>query len=266
MLRASFDRVASLYDEARPGYPEALFEDVVTLSRIPAGGRMLEIGCGTGKATEPFARRGYRVFCVELSENLARFARSRLAVYPRTEIRTGAFEDWPAEENAFNLAVSAEAFHWLDQADAYRKIARTLRSGGALALFWNRHVQSDKSENFFEAAQEVYRREAPELVKEYPLKLPDPDEVSGRTGEGKIEETGLFEEMKVRKYRWDAEYDALGYTRLLSTYSDHVNLGAAARERLLEGIAELIDSEFGGRVVKGYVSILYVARVRAGSP
>jgi SAM-dependent methyltransferase len=263
-LRATFDRVAPLYDEARPTYPEELFDDVVSLSGIPPGGRILEIGCGTGQATVPFARRGYRILCVELGENLAAVARRRLAAYPQVEVRTGAFEDWPEERSAFDLAVSAEAFHWLDQTKAYRKIARALRPGGAIALFWNRHVQSDKSEGFFEAAQEIYERKTPEIVKPEDYKgLPHPDEVSGRTDE--IDETGLFGAVTVRKYRWDAEYDTASYIRLLSTYSGHINLDGDARERLFGGIAELIDAEFGGRIIKGYLTVLHVARARAGS-
>ena len=43
-LRTTFDEAASLYEEVRPGYPEDLFDDVVSLSGIPAGGRILEIG------------------------------------------------------------------------------------------------------------------------------------------------------------------------------------------------------------------------------
>ena len=31
------------------------------LSEIPPDGRILEIGCGTGKATLPFAQRGYAI-------------------------------------------------------------------------------------------------------------------------------------------------------------------------------------------------------------
>src|ERR671938_966571 len=100
-LRATFDEVALLYDRARPGYPEALFDDVVALSGIPPGGRILEIGCGTGQATVPLARRGYRILCVELGENLAAAARRKLATFPQVEVRTAAFEDWPAEHNAF---------------------------------------------------------------------------------------------------------------------------------------------------------------------
>src|SRR3712207_1186011 len=128
-LRATFDQVAPLYDEARPTYPDELFDDVVSLSGVPPAGRILEIGCGTGQATLPLARRGFRILCIELGENLAAVARRKVATYPHVEVLTGAFEDWPAEENAFHLVVSAEAFHWLDRTSAYRKIARALRPG-----------------------------------------------------------------------------------------------------------------------------------------
>ncbi|MBA3794479.1 MAG: methyltransferase domain-containing protein, partial [Rubrobacter sp.] len=76
-LRSTFDGAAPLYDEVRPGYPEALFDDVASLSVIPSRGRILEIGCGTGQATVPLARRGYEILCVELGENLAAVARRR---------------------------------------------------------------------------------------------------------------------------------------------------------------------------------------------
>src|SRR5215203_6505224 len=92
-LRAIFDEAALLYDEVRPGYPEVLFDDVVSLSGIPSGGRILEIGCGTGQATLPFARRGYRILCIELGENMAAVARRNLASYPRAEVVTADFED-----------------------------------------------------------------------------------------------------------------------------------------------------------------------------
>ncbi len=57
-LRTTFDRVALLYERARPGYPEKLFDDVVSLSGIPPNGWILEIGCGTGQATVPVSIDG----------------------------------------------------------------------------------------------------------------------------------------------------------------------------------------------------------------
>ena len=77
-LRSTFDGVATLYDQARPGYPERLFDDLVSLSGTGPGAKVLEIGCGTAQATVPLARRGYHVLCVELGDNLATIARGKL--------------------------------------------------------------------------------------------------------------------------------------------------------------------------------------------
>jgi len=260
-LRTTFDGAALLlYDEVRPGYPEALFDDVVSLSGVPPGGRVLEVGCGTGQATLPFARRGYRILCVELGENLAAVARRNLASYPRAEVLTADFEDVPLPEEAFDLAISATAFHWLDPAVAYPKVARALRPGGTLALFWNEHVHSDDaSGGFFEAAQKVYERETPQIVKPDDHKgLLLPHELADRTAQ--IEASGLFDGVIRRDYAWDGPYDAEGYLRVLSTYSGHVALDPTSRERLFGGIRDLIEREYGGRIVKGYATTLYLAR------
>ncbi|MDP9410496.1 MAG: class I SAM-dependent methyltransferase [Actinomycetota bacterium] len=258
-LRRVFDEAALLYDEVRPGYPAALYDDVVSLSGIPPGGRILEIGCGTAQATVPLASRGYRILCVELGENLAAAARRNLSAYPRAEVLVGNFEEWSSQEEAFDLAISATAFHWLDPSVAYPKVARSLRPGGAIALFWNEHVHSDASGGFFEDVQRIYEREAPEIVKPEDRKgLPRPEEVPDRTGE--IEGSGVFEGVITRGYRWDEAYDAEGYLRVLSTYSGHRSLDEATRRRLFRGIAGLIDSEYGGRIVKGYLTTLYLAR------
>src|SRR5215210_5603855 len=107
-----------------------LFDDIASLSGIQPGGRILEIGCGTGQATVPFARRGYRILCVELGENMAAVARRNLEGNPQAEVRTGAFEDWPLQDEAFDVAISATAFHWLNPATAYPKVAGALRDGG----------------------------------------------------------------------------------------------------------------------------------------
>jgi SAM-dependent methyltransferase len=258
--RATFDQAAHLYDEARPGYPEALFDDLASLSGIPPGGRILEIGCGTGQATLPLARRGYRLLAIELGESLAVVARQKLADYPRVEVRTGAFEAWPVEEAAFDLAVSATAFHWIDPAVAYPKTAQALRPGGALALWWNLHVHTDQDPGFFAAVPEVYQREAPQIVRgdgrpprAAEATMPVKDE---------IEQTGLFGAVTVRRYRWDLTYDATRYLQVLDTYSDHRSLDTASREHLFHGIARLIDAEYGGQITKGYLTMLFLARRR----
>jgi len=71
-LRQTFETVAARYHEARPGYPEALYDTLTGLTRItPDADEILEIGCGTGKATIPLARRGFAITGVELGAALA---------------------------------------------------------------------------------------------------------------------------------------------------------------------------------------------------
>ena len=196
LLRTTFERAAWLYDEARPGYPEELFDDAVELSGIPPGGRILEIGCGTGKATMPFARRGYRVQCIELGEQLAAVAREKLGDYPDVTVETGDFEDWPVEEAAFDLAFAATAFHWIDPAVGYPKLARVVKPGGAIAIFRHEHVQSEMSDGFFESVQGFYREVGLDKNDEVGLLWPDefPDHAS------EIDRSGRFGPVQVRRY------------------------------------------------------------------
>lgn len=257
-LRQTFDHAAQLYDEARPGYPEALFDDIVSFSALPAHGRILEIGCGTGIATVPMARRGYHILAIELGANLAAVARHNLAPYPQAQVHTGNFEDWPGYPASFDLALSATAFHWIDPAISYQKTAQMLKPSGSIALFWHIHVQSAASQGFFEEVQQIYLREVPEQTEKYgPLLWPDevPEPVKAE-----IEQTGLFGPVTVLRYCWDVTYDAPSYLRLLNTYSNHIALDDQRRNRLFRDIAALIDTRFNGRITKGYLALLYLAR------
>ena len=256
--RVTFDQVALEYDQVRPGYPEALFDDVVTRSHIPPDGRILEVGCGTGQATIPFARRGYYIDGIELGENLAMVARHNLVSYPKAKVSVGAFEAWPHEDQTYSLLVSATAFHWIDPAVRYQRAAQVLKPDGYIALFWNKHVQTTTSANFFEAVQEVYLREVPAIARNHPG-LPHPKDI-GTPVTDEIDRSGLFREVTVLRYQWNMVYDATKYVSLLNTYSDHRSLESAARERLFKSIEELILTQYGNRVTKEYLAILYLAR------
>lgn len=256
-LRQTFDQDAQLYDEARPGYPATLFDDIVSFSSLPSHGRILEIGCGTGIATVPMARRDYHILAIELGANLAAIARHNLAPYPQAQVHIGTFEDWPGEPANFDLALSATAFHWIDPAISYQKTAQMLKPSGSIALFWHEHVQSEASQGFFEEVQQIYLREVPEQTEKYgPLLWPH--EVAEPV-KADIEQAGLFGPVTVLRYHWDVTYDATSYLRLLNTYSNHRILDDQRRHRLFHDIAALINTRFNGRITKGYLAILYMA-------
>lgn len=185
LRRRSFNRIAELYDEARPTYPEQLIEDALRLSAIPPAGRILEIGPGTGQATLPFARRGYSMLCLELGERLAKILTRKTRSYAKVEVRNTAFENWPVEPGAFDMVLSATAFHWIPARIGFSRAADALKPGGSLALIWNFRETPD-NELYRELAG-IYDRCAPKLDN------PAPPEQRIRRQEKKIVSSGWFE-------------------------------------------------------------------------
>lgn len=254
---STFDSVADLYDAVRPAYPEQLFDELLSLAATPEGGRVLEVGAGTGQATEQLADRGLFVVALEPGPRLAERARSRLAGRSNVSVSTTRFEDWPTEPKAFDLVVSATAFHWIDPKIGYHKAFDCLKPSGWIGLFWHRHIAGQASPKFYRDVQDVYRRWAPHLAESYDL----PPLVEATGGE-EIDESGLFGEIMLRRYTWQEIYDARRYTDLLRTYSDHMALPEDDREGLLEDIESLINKSFGGRLLLDPATVLYAAPIK----
>jgi ubiquinone/menaquinone biosynthesis C-methylase UbiE len=226
-----FGEVAELYEQARPGYPDELVDDVVRMAGLARDSRILEIGCGTGKATRLFAARGYRMTCLDPSGRMLAVAKRVCATYPGIEFQEITFEAWPPEEQAFDLVISAQSFHWVRPEVACVKAAQALRRGGALAVFWNvpRHDNSDLSR----AIDQIYRELVPDLNSPAPGWRPG----TGNTP-GMIDSSGLFGPVETRVYRWRAEYGAERWIKLLSTHSDHIALAPDRRAALFSAIRE----------------------------
>ena len=249
-LRTSFDRNADLYDAARPSYPEALVDEVVARSGISAGGRILEIGAGTGKATLPFARRGYAILALEPGANMAAVLRKNVAAFPAVSVGETTFEAWRGEGRSFDLVISAQAFHWVDPAVRMVKAGAALRPKGALALIRN---ETTGLEPVLRAEMEAaYARWFPAVDW-----MPARDSSGSKRGElsGEIDRSGLFGPVHRASFPWTASYTTRQYLDLLDTHSDHALLAPRFRVPLYEAVAAAIDRR-GGRVEVPYVAVL----------
>ena len=237
---------AERYHRARPSYPAALIDDLVQLG----GRRVLDVGCGTGKAGALFVARGCEVLGVEPDERMAAIARrSGLPV----EIDT--FERWDPAGRTFELVVSGQAWHWVDPRIGPAKAAGVLVPGGSLAVFRNRPGH----EPFIRTRlDEVYRRVVPDLARD--------STVFGREGVsrtdemiGAIDRSRRFEPATIRVYPWDATYTTEQYLDGLQTHSDHLLLASATLGRLLEGIRDVLDAN-GGCITIDFETTLICAR------
>jgi SAM-dependent methyltransferase len=97
---------------------------------LPAGARILDAGCGSGRNMVDLARHG-AVTGVELSETSVRLARERNA----GEVVEGSVMDMPFDEGTFDLTVSLDVIeHLEDDVGALRELRRVTKPGGALLV------------------------------------------------------------------------------------------------------------------------------------
>ncbi|MEP7190379.1 MAG: class I SAM-dependent methyltransferase [Roseiflexaceae bacterium] len=252
-LHATFDTVASLYDEVRPGYPDVIVDAVIERSGLPAKGRILEIGCGTGQITRPFARRGYAILALELGPSLAALAAEHLRPYPQVRVVPVAFETWPAEREAFDLVLAAQAFHWIDPAFGLARAAAVLKPQGALALVW--HLDRSEHTDFYQATQPLYERFLPSDAQRAHV---DPLEQRAMRYHAALRQSEAFARLTAMRHSWQRQYTGSQFLKLLQTFSNHQTLPEPAKTQFFQGMAAEL-ARFGNVVTCHYETLLLVA-------
>ena len=155
--RHVFDGIAALYDAARPGYPEALFEDLVADFGLSPRSHVLEIGCGTGQATRDLALRAGSIRCVEPGGELAALAQRNLTAFPASPSRCRPSRMPPSNRRA-TAQCSPPPFHWVDAAIGYAKAAMALRPGGRMLLVTNAHAHGGTQHLIDQQVRAVHRQ------------------------------------------------------------------------------------------------------------
>jgi SAM-dependent methyltransferase len=255
-LKTTFNQAAALYDRARPHYPERLFDDLIALAGLQPGASLLEIGCGTGRATLPLAQRGFRITCVELGQNLAAVARRNLAPFTQVRVVVAPFETWDADGETFDLVLAATCWDWIDPNVRCRKASDVLKPGGRLAIIGCGHAFPEDADRFFFEIQDVYHA----IGVDYPDEQwppPLPEDVPDMRDE--IEASGFFGEFQSRRYVWEGMYTADEYIDLLNTFSGHIAMEPDKREYLYRNVRERINARPDPRVRRHWLAILNVA-------
>jgi len=254
--RLAFGRVAELYDRARPSYPAAVIDALLRYGGLGAGSRVVEIGAGTGKATELLAARGLEVTAIEPSAGMAAVARVKLARWARVRIVESSFEDWIAPKRC-DAVVSVQAWHWVDPALRYALAHRALSPGGTLAAVWSLPDWERCPERT--ALSRAYRSAPVRLLPDFPMH-PDsePTRLAG-DWTAELAAAGGFGPGEVRRFPWSVVYSARAYTDLLQTHQDHILLGNSQRAALMSEIERAIESD-GGRLELPLTTYLCLAR------
>ena len=154
-----FSNRATNYAKYRPGYPPALIE-ILEHAGLPKGGRVADIGSGTGKLTEIFLASGHRVFAVEPNREMRQMAEVTLGHHPNFISVDAQAEATGLPGSSVDWIVIGQAFHWFNSDAARREFIRILCPKGGLAVIWNeRQNDADTFASTYQRIVDQYKQD-----------------------------------------------------------------------------------------------------------
>jgi len=128
---------ARVYDILWGRYMRKTLPVLQEATDIRTGERVLDLACGTGELERRVADAGAaaEIVGIDLAEGMIERARQKTGSDPRVRYETADAHDLPFSESAFDVAVSANTFHYFSRPDAVlREARRVLRPGGRIVL------------------------------------------------------------------------------------------------------------------------------------
>jgi SAM-dependent methyltransferase len=250
--RLSFDPAAEIYNEIRPSYPAAVFDDLFDL--LPPHPNILEVGPGTGQATRDLLRRGALVHAIEIGPAMAAKLRANL---PSDELRVtvGDFERVAVPDRSMDAVFSATAYHWLTPAAQLDRPATILKPGGVIAIVDLNQVDSPDDDGFFDAVQPIYERYGQGHTGP---PAPKRESVNPAICQS-LSQDRRFVDVEVHSYDWNQTYTASAYRKLMLSYSGTQMMNPGDRQGLLDDIEAFINERFGGQITRPLVVTLTTA-------
>jgi SAM-dependent methyltransferase len=243
------------YEAGRPEYPERIYEVLVERCGVKPGTAVVEIGAGTGRVTRRLVALGARVVAVEPDSVLAA-GLAQATADGTVQVVGTSFEQARLAEGAFDVAVAATSFHWVDQDLGMPKLGRVLRPGGWAALWWTVFGDPDRADPFRDATKDLLAEtrgppggpDRPQFELDVAERTSDLGSRAGLVGAG------------AELIRWTARLDPPQVRRLYGSMIAILRRPEAERRRLLDGLVAIATDEFGGVVERPFVTAIYTAR------
>jgi SAM-dependent methyltransferase len=170
-----------------------------------------------------------------------------------------AFEDATLPDGAFDLAVAATSFHWVDQRVGLAKLRRVLRPGGHVAIWWMLFDDPTTVDSFDVALESVL---GPPVQIVEPGRPPFQLDTEARCAD--LRRAGFVEvrsDILHTEYRFDAD----SIRALYATMAIVLQRPPRERAHVLDAVQALVERDFDGAIARSFVTALYTARAPAVS-
>ena len=246
-FRKTFDRIPESFDKYRPRYCDELFNELTAVCGLGPDKSVLEIGPGTGQATEPVLKTGCDYTAIELGENFTAFMKEKFGAYPNFHIVNADFETYPFERDMYDLVYSAATIQWIPEQIAFTKTYEMLKPGGYLAMFMTRSDETSANPELRDQINKVYDEHF-HVEQEYSCKMNYENVLNYG-----------FEDLTYKEWKFKRTLTAEEYINYISTHCAHITLEEPYKTRFYEGVREAINNA-GGKIVIIDTIPLYLVR------
>jgi len=257
--RQAFGEDPANYDAARPDYPDWVFETLRERCGLGPSCATFEVGAGTGKATRALLAAGDDpLVAIEPDARLEAFLSSS-AASPALQVVSAPFETAALPRADFDLGFAATSFHWIDAQAGLNRVAALLRPGGWWAMVWNVFGDDTRPDPFHDATDALLNdgpKSPSQTAKGTSNALSVNDWMSA------FGRCGAFENIVARAEPWALVIDPDQVVALYATYSNIAAYPPDERRQVLAELRRIAADQFGGRVVRNMITILYTARRR----
>ena len=247
-FRKVFDTIPEQFDRYRPRYSAELFADLIVYAKIDSEKTVLELGPGTGQATDPILGTGCDYHAIELGGNLTEKMKQKYGACPNFHIVNDDFITHDFGSQKFDMIYSAATIQWIPEEIAFSKTFDLLKPGGTLAMMLTKADYKTPNVELYNKIQQVYSEYfKPEIPYEH-----GSFQYENAVHYGYV----MFER---REYHGRREFTADEYVAFSGTHCDHIVIPEPYRSKFFAGLRDAV-LEAGNKIVFSDTFILFLAR------
>lgn len=247
-FRKIFDTIPDQFDKFRPRYCQELFEYLIGYAKINTGKAVLEIGPGTGQATEPVLKTGCDYNAIELGEHLYEKMKEKYGSFSNFHIVNDDFITHDFGQQKFDMIYSAATIQWIPEDIAFSKTYELLKPGGVLAMMLTRSDYKTPNEELYAKIQKLYD----EYYK------PDIPYTHGGFKYDHATDYG-YVDFEEHDFQGRREMTSDEYVSFCGTHCDHIVIPEPYKTEFFEGLKNAVE-ESGGKIVFKDTYVLYLTR------
>ena len=246
-FRRVFDTIPEAFDRYRPRYSQELFDYLIDFAKIDDTKSVLEIGPGTGQATEPILRTKCDYNAIELGENLSAMMTKKFSHYPNFHIDNDDFITHDFGKK-FDVIYSAATIQWIPEQIAFSKTFDLLKAGSTLAMMITKADYKTPNEELYSEIQKVYNA----------YFKPETPYNHGSFCYENAMNYG-YQDFEKKEFFGKREMTADEYVAFCGTHCDHIVISEKYKTHFFDGLRAAV-LRAGNKIVFNDTYVLYLAK------